>query len=303
LGIRGVDRRRSGAQPRTYLPELLALFVFFYALVLIVVKFFVSPGISISPRIFSPGLVALIGLTTMAVTLAFDRFLSWRRSRLSRWSTAGGSLIALGVAALILLGSAMNATRSIAFAQKVHAEGLGYTDVSWRVSPVLRYLRALPPDVAIVTNGTDVIYFLTGRQARMLPAWPEPDPTGGAVRPEDLATIERRVHPGDVLVYFRGFRGRPTMNERQIHQAFDLKALVGDANASAYQVEGITFTSFRFIPRALVRRGLYPSDLPASAPIGDATGGPTFSRSQPDRRRSNPLSARGRVGNEESFCG
>jgi hypothetical protein len=240
LLARRSDRRRGVRASASYLPELLALFVVFYSGVLVAVRLFVVPGVSISPRIFSLGQAALISLTACALTEAYDRFGAWRAARALRRSVAARSALALGLLAAVAVPAAVNATHTLEFSRRVHAEGLGYAAPAWNAAPVIRYLADLPAATAIVSNGPDVIFFQTGRPARMLPQWPYDDPEGSVFRPDLAAEVSHRVEPGDVLVFFRGFAWRGGMSERQIKRAFSLSPLIGDDNGSAYRVEAVT---------------------------------------------------------------
>jgi hypothetical protein len=244
--LRRSRERRAQGRPASFLPELLGLFVLCYALLLVVVRMFVSPGVSISPRIFTPGLTALIPLTVMALTHALDRFTGWRTIRPIPWLLWGKRMVLGAASAFLLLIMALNASRSVSFAGKAHRDSLGYADVSWERSAILRYLEALPEDAAIVTNGPDAVHFLTGRMARMLPPWPATEIGGGNFLPGDVASIQNRVHPGDVLVFFRDLAWRPSMSEIQIKKAFALEALIGDSTASVYRVEAVNLGS---VPR------------------------------------------------------
>jgi hypothetical protein len=47
--------------------------------------------------------------------------------------------------------------------------GYGYTSKAWRSSPILAAVRQLPGDIPIYTNGPDVIYIHSGRNANWVP--------------------------------------------------------------------------------------------------------------------------------------
>lgn len=63
----------------------------------------------------------------------------------------------------------VNGDRTLLFAMEMHSNGIGYTSRSWRTSESIAFVRSLDGDARIYSNGSDVIEFLTGRQAIRIP--------------------------------------------------------------------------------------------------------------------------------------
>jgi hypothetical protein len=54
------------------------------------------------------------------------------------------------------------------------AQGLGYTSLQWQASETLAYLRALPQDTPVYTNGADVAGYVLERRVGDIPARYDP---------------------------------------------------------------------------------------------------------------------------------
>lgn len=59
--------------------------------------------------------------------------------------------------------------RLILSAAALHQEGRGYNSSLWRTSKSLAYVKSLPKEVSVYSNGHDVISFLTEKDAKMIP--------------------------------------------------------------------------------------------------------------------------------------
>jgi hypothetical protein len=77
-----------------------------------------------------------------------------------------------------------------------------------------------------------------------------------------------RVEVGDVLVYFRGITWRPSMTEREVKRAFALTPLIGNADASAYRVDGIVIASLVGETGRSIHSSLEAKSLLAKVPSG-----------------------------------
>jgi len=86
----------------------------------------------------------------------------------------------------------------------------GLTAQAWRDSAVLAAVAALPPDVAVYSNGPEAIFFLTGRSTSSLPV--HTDYLSGRRRPQyraELAAMDDRLAREDgVVVWFRPYAFR-----------------------------------------------------------------------------------------------
>jgi hypothetical protein len=85
----------------------------------------------------------------------------------------------------------------------IQTNGRGFTSAKWDNSPVIRYIGNLPEQLTIYSNGADVIWFKTGKDAVMLPS-----KVIGQARPnpaylEELKPVCRELITGEaVLVEF-----------------------------------------------------------------------------------------------------
>lgn len=117
---------------------------------------FFDPSTPVDWRIFSPVLTILIlGLFSgmWAISQGFEK------------SSVVHRVFLLFVLISILLKTP-DAIRSARFIQQ---NGLGYTSGQWQQSESIAFVRSLPDDVEIYSNGNDVVEFLTGKNAFSLP--------------------------------------------------------------------------------------------------------------------------------------
>ncbi len=75
-----------------------------------------------------------------------------------------------GFVFLVLISVSIGAGQAISRAVDIHYNGSGYTSRDWKDSATLAYLADVPGIMKIYSNGPDVIRFLTGKKAYMIPA-------------------------------------------------------------------------------------------------------------------------------------
>jgi len=193
-------RARRGLEERT-LPALAAVTAALYLVVLLASRTVLDRNIALDSRQFAAiHLLLVVGATT-AVARA--------RPSPRRWGAA-----ALGVVALISLFR-IGADTIPRFPTFVWS---GYTTEAWKESPTLARLRAVPEDVAIVTNAPDPIWLLLGREAFLLPLTTDLYTGRRNVDYRDqLLTLAAHVRRGEArLVFF----DRPTRKPaRQLSDA------------------------------------------------------------------------------------
>jgi len=117
---------------------------------------FYYANIELTPRMYTPTFFLLLNAGAAA-------FFVVDKDAKTGWFTPFLGIF-VGVAVVL------NLVQSVAFAPSAKAGGLGYNSVAWRHSPTIAAVKALPESVKIHTNGHDVIPFLTGKKATMLPA-------------------------------------------------------------------------------------------------------------------------------------
>jgi hypothetical protein len=123
---------------------------------------------------------------------------------LSRGDERRRLLARLGIVAatLYLVTLAPGAARLVT---DLHVNGRGYTSVSWRASPTIPILRAMPAGQVIVTNDSAAVMFLADRSAYDLPEIIQKEPVAAFRRFGEDVTIpaERLFREGKaVLVLF-----------------------------------------------------------------------------------------------------
>jgi hypothetical protein len=148
------------------LQTLALLFCTTYILFLLVSISFFDAHTPLDSRILSPVYVFLVLLATSWYWSAMQKTVK----RSLRW----GLSVCLGVLLSI------NASQTMSFASSMHQYGVGYTSWRWRNSDTLKFLRTFPPGTRLYSNGADVIAFLTGIKAMMLPAKASPTTMEGS---------------------------------------------------------------------------------------------------------------------------
>ena len=241
VGVVLIVRRSFFAQKypnggRSRMTELLALFVFGYAFMLALSRVLFLPPGPISNRILTLPYTALLVIGIGLTVSAFARLRAWLVGRL-RFGWAWRPLTLLS-SLLILLWLGLNLVHTLKWVSDVSAEGLGYARVSWSESILIRYLKDLPDDTLIYTNGPDALYILTGKDSRMMPTWSS-DSTLSAT---DIPTPVRQMRnelllEGGVVAYFRDLKWRASLTEKQLKLVLPLEPLFGNRDGSIYSVE------------------------------------------------------------------
>jgi len=135
-----------------HLAGVFGLFAAVYLLFITFSFFFSSPRNDLDGRLLSPFYLALI--------LTIFPLLTWVLwgGRLSRWLAW---IPALGLVVL----AAGGLDRSADFVQTNHRSGSGYTSKAWLSSPAIRAVKELDPGIAVISNESAAILFLTDRPA------------------------------------------------------------------------------------------------------------------------------------------
>jgi hypothetical protein len=138
-------------QPHRFLPAILAVFLATYTAV-VVLAVLIEPYLPISDRYLYPAYVALVllGATTVPA--------------LAR-STAARRLVAGAVAGFV----ALSVARAAKVAGDGYEEGWGYSAESWRASPAVAFVNALPHDAAVYSDDPYALLYLTQRDVHAVP--------------------------------------------------------------------------------------------------------------------------------------
>jgi hypothetical protein len=160
LGFAIIYRKTYSKQNATsmgiVLPALCVIFSVIYIVFLVISISFFDAHTPLDDRILLP---AILALTIAGITLVWS--LSEALTR--RW-------IWHGFVVLALFSVSINAIPAIARSVDIHKNGSGYTSRYWNQSEIIAYLADFPDVRTIYSNGPDVIDFLTGKKAVMIPA-------------------------------------------------------------------------------------------------------------------------------------
>ncbi len=132
-----------------------------YVLVVLVARSLFDATIPMGGRIWAPLVVVFVPLAVAAVP----------RSGIAT-NPISLAIVQLQRHLLVGLTVAVVASQlavSIWFVVDRFRRGSGYASPAWRQSPTLQYAGALPPDVAVISNGADAIQVLLGRAATLPP--------------------------------------------------------------------------------------------------------------------------------------
>jgi hypothetical protein len=103
----------------------------------------------------------------------------------------------------------------------IHEQGKGFTSLSWENSPTIAWVRSLDQDVHIYSNGADVIRFLTGKQATMIPRFANPQ--SRKPNPDfdmELSALCGQVENGAaIVVYFNLIDWRWFLPAQQVYES------------------------------------------------------------------------------------
>jgi len=188
----------------TALPLVAVLFsAAYFAFLVVSISLFDAGTAREGQRIFFP---VFLSMALASISVA------WSQSR-----EVGRSVLWWGFIGVVFVSVLANASRSVLFAADARKNGLGYNSVSWRNSSAIAAVKAFPESVDIYTNGHDVIPFLTGRKATMLPA----TYSGGTAqasreyRERLRAVCEAVADSGAAIVYFDAIDWRDYLPTRE----------------------------------------------------------------------------------------
>ena len=168
-----------------------------YFFLLVLSMTFLNAYTPFNIRILSPLYVCLL------ITLVLMGHRNWEWVRHHRLLKP----VTLGILATWLLFST---TRGVLWVHRAHHEGQGYASTEWRESGLIQYIQNLPCGERIWSNAPDAIYFLTGREATMIPTMYNPSSTMQALDYSiDLANWYDRLRRNQgLLVWFDQVRWR-----------------------------------------------------------------------------------------------
>lgn len=231
LAVFGLRRWKpaDGERAKTEGRALCLVIIVYCALYLgvnVLTQLFFEPFMQLDARRLAPLFPPLV---VLIVLLA--RQTVWRPSGLRALRTVATVLVVLFVA--------WSASRAFWWVRWVSGEGLGFSDSSWRESPLMSQVKALPPDVPIISNGDRQIYLRTGRVASRLPAYYEfPDNEAGRQRRQVVAAVVDALRSGGVIVFFNRERiGRYLPSRETVEHSLPVRVRVTVADGIIYEFD------------------------------------------------------------------
>ncbi|CAN7661046.1 glycosyltransferase family 39 protein [Rhizobium sp. LjRoot98] len=203
-------------------------FNFFY-LIFIILSVLIEANLQLNNRYSMPFYVGLVFVLVIAAANFSGRL---NRAPVRR------SVVITGLAMLL----AINALRSAVQTAEAYDQGIGFQSLTWRTSPTVAAVRALPEDAIVFTNGSDALNFLTGRRTNWIPAHSqrrtglenEENPFEEQVQRLRQALVEQKAYVVildaiDWRFYFP--------SEDELVKRADLKLVQSDADGRIYQAD------------------------------------------------------------------
>jgi len=139
------------------LPGLIGIFIIVYTLSLIITISFFDASVSFYYRFLYP--VYALGLI-FVLCLTHDILYPLKEKPVIK---------VMSVITGIILGSVYSLHGAMWVRSAASDQSLGYVAKEWRESEIIERIKALPPQILIYSNGSDFIYFRTGRKALTFP--------------------------------------------------------------------------------------------------------------------------------------
>ncbi|NOY75146.1 MAG: glycosyltransferase family 39 protein [Kiritimatiellaeota bacterium] len=138
--------------------------------------------------------------------------------------------IVFKVIAAILL--ATYAVRAYSLCSEIYSNGLGYSSVAWRNSKLIDYVKSLPRDSRIFTNGGAGIYYTTKRGTLPLARkWINGKPNSDyAARIEEMRKVLSEKDA--CVVYFKNIPSSLLPTTKELLDNFDLKIVIDSSNGT-----------------------------------------------------------------------
>jgi len=137
---------------RWQMAVLSGLFILSYLVIIALVYITTYPPITIGSRMLSPVHVAVLWLLVLLLGLMGDH---WHEKRWLKSAIVG----------FLFILALWYGARSVRIVAQNYEEGLGYLSRTWQESETVQAVKDLPQDVPLVSNETNAILFLTGKQA------------------------------------------------------------------------------------------------------------------------------------------
>ena len=229
--VRVWDKLRDKVQQRDLnvgyvMQMIISIFTVTYLLFLIVSISIIDAYTPLNERIISPLLFFLILLIPSLI---------WN-GRLSK----GSFSVHWGFLLLFIISIGVNTEAAFSILRKSHSEGLEYSNLSWQRSDTINYVRSLTTSKTIYSNGSDVIFFLTGKSALQNPK--EVDPTTRVLNPninKEMNMLRTAIIRNEaIVVYFDAINWRWFLPTREkMENTYHLPVLLTLKDGVVYGVQ------------------------------------------------------------------
>ncbi len=124
----------------------------------------------------------------------------------------------------------------------IYSQGRGFSGKAWRNSEIIGKIKSLPEEIKIYSNGSDIIYFLTGKLTRSFPAKGSgsllhlsDEPARSTYDPEMGALKNKLKIEGGILVYFNRVSRTYLAAEEDLKKYLSLQLLEKFSDGAIYQ--------------------------------------------------------------------
>ncbi|HET6890796.1 MAG TPA: hypothetical protein VFH31_06815 [Pyrinomonadaceae bacterium] len=184
MGLRGKTGRANRCI-RFFSAVMVATYVIFLA----AYNSFANPAVDLGPRVALP--VYVFGMILVFSLVEWESAVGRRRALF--WCVILSSFVLFST----------NVRPAAYWVLYRHREGEGFTGRAWRDSETVKFVKALPSQMAVSSNAVDACYLFTKREALRLPA--KYDPTGARVNTDfaaQMAALRKDLDNNHTLVIY-----------------------------------------------------------------------------------------------------
>ncbi|HEY2973047.1 MAG TPA: phospholipid carrier-dependent glycosyltransferase [Pyrinomonadaceae bacterium] len=207
-----------------------AFFVATYLIFLAVYNSFANPAVDLGPRVALP--VYVFGMILVFSLVEWESAVDKRR--ILFWCVILSSFVLFSA----------NVRPAAYWMLSRHREGEGFTSRAWKDSKTVKFLKALPSQMAVSSNAADACYLFTKREVLRLPA--KYDPTGARVNTDfdaQMTALRDDLNNHHALViYFDKITWRwylPDRNELEESHKLPVVARLADGVVYGSQSEAL----------------------------------------------------------------
>jgi hypothetical protein len=211
-----------------HIPLMCIIFLLIYGSALVFSVSFIEARLPFDNRMLLPFRVVLgIGL----ITLVRNAFHLRARSN-------GLAVLAIALCMVFLIAQGQRMVAAV----RVYSENgvpMGFNNQAWKSSKAVKFIKALPDDSLVYSNGADAIDFLTGRTVGSLPRrYKSSSELENADMSEEMGDMLRRLENSQgYLVYFKMIGWRWYLADaEEVQQYAELRSVYEGWDGAIYQV-------------------------------------------------------------------